>query len=537
MCYRIPGDGSALSPHAPPALENQYRMPVNSKKLGWNPKAVTFMSISLSLCIQQRLTEKIVARFGGPSGIRHRVREGESNLMDVIAREVDARYPDVIAELLADQAVVERTVLREASGQPMFSQRVKAGVIEAIYGEPLSPPLLILPEPNGPIPERDNPFPGPVHAVCVEYLPNFANELYPLLVDAYVYDLSQPGSSRTPVAGVHVSWLDDNWRAKRAIYYRPDENELIETSLVPPVEIKSVHFLAVSPSCHQLYSERFTRRGIPQLNPYAASMRADDKYGCFLAWKKNGVPTPEAVLIPAGEARDAPAARKRIEAAFPVLFGPEPENEVLLMVQPNRGTEGRGIRAFRGPGSWPGMAGRHPDILEHVRRIASGDDVLLRRGVGNLLVHDAIHRKNVCFDIRLNVAAGRVESGYLMAAAPGEIVTSPTAGGRILEWKDPRRPPGDVTSPAGGFAWDTKIWQEIERAAAAAAACFPECRLVGVDARLEWDGERLIPWILDLNPRPAGLSHSRYFASGEPGVTQWLWQDLHNLRKRSGEGN
>ncbi|MFB3784967.1 MAG: hypothetical protein ACE15F_01220 [bacterium] len=491
---------------------------------------------SLSFRIQQRLVEKIAACHGDPSDIRHRVREGESNLMDVIAREVDAIYPDVIAELMALPQGENPAVLYEASGQTLFSQRVKAGVIEAIYGEPLSPLLLILPEPSGAIRPRDNPFAGPVHAVCVEYLPNFANELYPLLVDAYIDDLSRPDSSRTPVAGVHVSWLDDKLRARRAIYYRPDENELIETSLVPPVEIESVHFLAVSPSCHQLYSERFTRRGIPPLNPYAASMRADDKYGCFLEWRKNGVPTPEAVLIPRSEARDAPAARKRIEAAFPVLFGPEPKDEVLLMVQPNRGTEGRGIRAFRGPGSWPGMAGRHPDILEHVRRIASGDDVLLRQGVGNLLMHDAIHRKNVCFDIRLNVAAGRVESGYLMAAAPGEIVTSPTAGGRILEWKQPQRPPVDVMGPAGGLAWNAEAWQVIERAAETAAACFPECRLVGVDARLEWAGGQLIPWILDINPRPAGLAHSRYFATGEPGVTQRLWQDLHNLRKRSGEG-
>jgi len=177
------------------------------------------------------------------------------------------------------------------------------------------------------------------------------------------------------------------------------------------------------------------------------------------------------------------------------------------------------------------MAECHPDILEHVRHIAAGDDVLLRRGVGNLRVLDEIHRKNVCFDIRLNVAAGRVESGYLMAAAPGEIVTSPSAGGRILEWKEPRRPPGDVTGPAGSFKWDADVWTVIGRAAEAAAACFPECRLAGVDARLEWDGERLIPWILDINPRPAGLSHSRYFATGEPGVTQRLWREIENLRE------
>ncbi len=493
--------------------------------------AASFMSTSLSLPIQQRLVEKIVEKFGDPGGIRHRVREGESGLLEAIAREVDALYPEAVAELLADAALADRAVWREATGQTLFSRRVKAGVIEAVYGEPLSPPLLILPEPGGLVPVRENPFSGPLHAVCVEYLPNFANELYPLLVDAYIHGLPALDSLRAPVVGVHVSWLDDGLRAARAIYYRPFSNELIETPLTPSVEIGSVHFLAVSPSCHRLCSERFGGREIPQLNPYAAAARADDKYGCFLEWKKRGVPTPGAVLLPAADARNESRAAAGIGAAFPELFGANPYDEVVLLVQPNRGTEGRGTRAFRGPGSWPKMAECHPDILEHVRHIAAGDDVLLRRGVGNLWVLDEIHRKNVCFDIRLNVAAGRVESGYLMAAAPGEIVTSPSAGGRILEWKEPRRPPGDVTGPAGSFKWDADVWTVIGRAAEAAAACFPECRLAGVDARLEWDGGRLIPWILDINPRPAGLSHSRYFATGEPGVTQRLWREIENLRE------
>lgn len=499
-------------------------------------KAAVSMSPSLSLLVQHRLVEKIVERYGDPSDIRHRVREGESALLDSIARDVDALYPGVIAELLMDPTGPEKAVLRDASGQTLFSQRVKAGVIEAVYGEPLSPPLLILPEPGGSIQPRANPFPGPVHAVCFEYLPNFANELYPLLVDAYIHDLSRPDPKRTPAVGVHVSWLEDEWRAARAIFYRPRDNELIETPLAPPVDIASVQFLAVSPACHQHYSERFSHLNIPQLNPYSEARRTDDKYACFLVWKKNGVPTPEAVLIPQSDARNLLIARQRIEAAFPVLFGAAPQDEIIVMVQPNRGTEGRGTKAFRGPASWPGMAVRHPDLLEHVRQIAAGDDVLLRRGVGNLLVHDAIYRKNVCFDIRLNVAAGRVESGFWMAAAPGAVVSSPSAGGRIIEWKHPPRPPGDVTGPEGGLTWDAETWRIIERAAEAAAACFPECRLVGVDARLEWTGGRVIPWILDINPRPAGLSHSRYFATGEPGVTQRLWQDLHNLRKRSGEG-
>ena len=47
--------------------------------------------------------------------------------------------------------------------------------------------------------------------------------------------------------------------------------------------------------------------------------------------------------------------------------------------------------------------------------------------------------------------------------------------------------------------------------------------MAGVDVRLEYTQGQWIPWILDINPRPAGLAHSRYMHNREPGVTQRLW--------------
>ncbi|MGC9326559.1 MAG: hypothetical protein ACP5I1_02895, partial [Candidatus Hinthialibacter sp.] len=421
-----------------------------------------------------------------------------------------------------------------AMQDPLLRRRLKDAVLEDVYSERLCPQIDLLPFP---ISKEDSRHPAafgasidetPVYAVCFEQSANICNELYPLMIDSYVCDLSKYWRRRLCLIGVHIDWLDEERRAKRCIYYRPEEDQIIETSLEEPLAIHTVHFLAVSPETHQIWSKRFSNKEVFQINLGGDSARADDKYACIQLWKENGVPTPQAVLLPQNEVGSDERLFHQVKDSFEFLFEKESGEEVALLVQPNRGTEGRGVQSFTGPRDWRLFSQQHKALFEHIRRIAQQDDVLLRRGVRNVLLHDPAAGQHVCFDLRVNVACGRMESGFVMAAPPGAVISSPGRGGRILEYKPETEWKLYTQNPPGLVSWNEGLWHDIQETAEAAAAPFAQCMLAGVDIRFEQRKGKITPLVLDINPRPAGLAHSRYFDTREPGVTQYLWDFLPN---------
>lgn len=496
------------------------------------------MNLSLSQRIQNRLFKRVVDTFGKPIEIRQRIQQGDSAILQTIAQFLDRSWDGVVEEIGRELSPEERVELVLAVREPYFGRRIKETALEDIYSERLCPSLTILPHslpasnPHYPASKKTFSSKAPVHAVCVEWLPHICNELYPLMIDSYVCDLAKHWRQHRCLIGLRTDWLDDELRANRCIYYQPEPERILEVGLTDPLPINSVHFLAVSPSCHQTWNERFERQNTLSINPYETAARADDKYGCFLDWKDNGVPTPRTALLDRRDALDEIRVSSHLAGIFLEIFREEDRSEinaqddVILVIQPNRGTEGRGAQAYIGPPIWAMFFQKHPEIIDHVRNVARSDDVLLRQGIANVWLNDPHTGRDVFFDIRANVACGRMESGFFMAAAPGAVIASPGRGGHILEWTLEREwqlrlPDGD-----GFISWNENLWRDIQQTAEAAASAFRLCKIVGVDIRLHWIDGKIVPHVLDINPRPAGLAHSRYLDTKEPGVTQLLWDEI-----------
>ncbi|MEW6236776.1 MAG: hypothetical protein AB1656_15435 [Candidatus Omnitrophota bacterium] len=471
---------------------------------------------NLSLLIQKHLLQIVESKHGALDGLRRRLHEGETQLLSPIIDTIDRHYDDAVKKI----GKLPESLLK-AVYQPEFRLRTIQTVIEAANSEPLSPPLAIIPRRDDapPIP------PFPVFAILVEQLPHALNEVYPLMVDSYVYDLETQGARRRNVVCSHISWLGGDFRLWRGMIWLEDRDNPIEMEFDPPLAMEGALFLCMTPETHKDYSARCKDMGIAQINAYEEVEKADDKYACYRAWNSAGVPTPEAALVSrGGDGKDLPS---KLKSAFYELFPQEKDERIVLIMQPNRGTEGRGVRAFEGPPDWEGLLALHADLLDHARTIAKVDDIIIRRGVGNVFYRQE-NGEDAYFDLRMNVVEGKSESGFLMAARPPSFISSPGQGGRIIEWKRREVFPLIAEGRSHPLTMGSDEWKMIEAVAEEALSALPRCKIAGIDLRLEWRNEKpeWKPWVLDINPRPAGLAHSRFTDTGEPGVTRRLWNRL-----------
>ncbi|RJP24209.1 MAG: hypothetical protein C4527_19215 [Candidatus Omnitrophota bacterium] len=495
------------------------------------------MSNDLSQDIKNRLLNGIQARFGTIGELRVQIHGGNAELLNTISQFLDTNDYSMITPLFQELPAAEIDIINTLCNQSSFRSRIKQIALETVYGEQLCPPLKIIPDLDRLNPNAVKTYHFPVldwrerwiHAILVEYLPNVCNEIYPLMIDAYVHDLSEHENPRIAVVCSHYSWLDDSLRLTRGICFDEKTDDIVEIPFTAPISVNSVQFLCVSPQLHQKYSHFFEDFKCFQVNPYPASCKADNKFACYQCWKEANVTTPDAVLIKKEDCGNRDALSRKFADAFERFFTASSPEEITLIVQPNTGTEGRGTRAFTGSSAWPAFRERHADIIDHGAAIARYDDVLLRRGVGNLLFLENPSAAGVFFDLRFTVAGGLAESGFLMAAREKDFISSPGGGGRIVELKDPLNLQFVVKGTHLPFKLDDDHWEDIVGMAECAAVCVPECKLVGVDIRLEWNEGKnppMIPYVLDINPRPAGLAHSRFLDTGETGVTQRLWDYL-----------
>ncbi len=493
------------------------------------------MSRHLSILIEEELRRQIEERFGAFPSIRSQIQLQKCSLLTEIAEFVDNQF-HAAADRTAQHYRIDPMLLRRALRDKRFVSRVKQVVLQFALTEPLCSQLRIIP---AEVPDTDESsglykFPVPLlptHAIVVEQLGFVTNEVFPLMVDSYVHDLGSHRRVYRNVCCAHVEWLDDDFQATRGIFYRPDQDELIEKDFSNPLPLHSVHFLCLSQTTHHIYSERADEKHLFQVNPYPESAQADNKFFCYQKWKAAGVSTPEAALIQQNAEIEEDLLTTEIRHALNTILQLDisPDSHRFFL-QPNHGTEARGVRAFTL--SLAPDISLPPELLLHARSILEYDDLLIRPEVGNVLFCENAQEPGTHFDIRLNVVHGKVESGYLMLAKPGEIITAPGQHGRVLELRDA----DEWTLRSGDKDLRLKIgsssWQKIEETAEQAAAAFPNILMTGVDIRLDWtpDRQQWTSWILDLNPRPAGLTHSRLLNTVEPGVTLRLWHKLDTIQ-------
>ncbi len=204
---------------------------------------------------------------------------------------------------------------------------------------------------------------------------------------------------------------------------------------------------------------------------------------------------PAALLLP----RDASSLQSWIGS----LFAENAQlDKMALRLQPDEGTEGRDhrlVEVTRG-GSLSHLVKAANDMLE------SHGAVCLRQEVGNVL-YDG--RRVSLRVIVSSVFPGKYQcdGGYVQVASDVESITSNFGGGKALPWSQ--------------FSLDKATETAVKKAARDAVEGLNlglshdlQLRLAGVDIVLELQASgKCVPWVIDVNPRPAGLRHATAFQS------------------------
>lgn len=449
----------------------------------------------VSVALKYAVLSLLEAHQGGVAAMRRQVRAGELTRQTLVHCAL-AALPHVLA-IAGEELSVSLDLAEHRQA------RLADFAVDAALSERLSPELLLA---SAPVRLPD----APVHALVFSAFPHITHELYPLMVDACVAGVGM-------VVGVHESWLDAQ-TIRRAILLTDDAQYLLEADLAVSPPIARVQVLGLDLRTEQAMHAELARRldGIPMANPAVGAALLDDKARTAAIWQAASLATPASVTV-ADKADDT-------LVHFVEAHGPH------VVVKPVNGTEGRQVTIFdlRQPGQWARML----STLDHLRH---GGGVLLcvERGSARMMTPDGprrcVVRLNVCWD----GTTARVESGYSQVAGTREGIASAGAGGRVCSlaelWSCLCRENGTALMPT------SDDWRQVMALAAAgtmalAAALGTDMpALVGLDLLLDAGLDGAIhPVLLEANPRPSGMSHSRFVTddgpSDEPGVSLHLWK-------------
>lgn len=338
-------------------------------------------------------------------------------------------------------------------------------------------------------------------------------------------------SYRVNVLGTRIEWLSaDGKGVKRALFM--DETGFIkEMAFDEPVPIHIAQILHLplkrEQQMHRELSDHFQKRDIPQINPYETSKRADNKAWTHKLWAQydQKIISPRYVLIQ----QESPENIFESLQSFVKETG-----KVDIVVQPNKGTEGRKVERFSMEN---GLRTDLLPVLEYIReQVLPEDDAIVREKRGN--AGYSKHYLNIAF--RINVAWNGLEfvaeSGYAQVAK--DETTFPASrgrGGQIIDinealadlyypklWKSLSKFNGTFPKFHRDKTWVRLIptGEDIARMKDAAVSAVyalnaglnvrDYIKLIGIDILLEVDGnaDSINPVVLEANPRPAGLNHS-----------------------------
>lgn len=326
------------------------------------------------------------------------------------------------------------------------------------------------------------------------------------------------GGNSINILGIHHDWLNGSMEASEALLI--DDTGMVKSvRFSRPVKLNYAHITELmrddEHDKHKELSNLCRKNNIEMLNPYSASINADDKYLCHQILKKYNekIDTPEAFLI----RKDA--APVHIDEILKEFIN----REALLYVQPNMGTEGRLVKAFKLDES------TQNEIIEHIALIHQTDDALIRESRGNVCYFDENKRelgyRRITF--RVHVAWSGVEyiaeSGYAQVAADqSTMVASRGREGAIVPISKAIDKIYYHSGQDGYFKHyilSKNDLVEIKNVAISAAKALNESQgsqnkleFMGLDMLLEIteDYNDIIfkPVVLEINPRLAGLNHS-----------------------------
>ncbi len=377
------------------------------------------------------------------------------------------------------------------------SERIADIAADLLTSAPLAPPLRFadtLPEPYPPV------------ALIFSTWPHATHELWPLMVDALVANGAH---------AVHDTWLDDDSRVRRAIRYDVDADRLIEGDVTESVRPERV-LLLLGPTdseraWHGQLDESLRASGIDVLNPYRTALVADDKWAAYERWCAADVATPETQLITRATVDTAEESLRHIRRLAD-----------RVVIKPRYGTAARNVTVTTDT----------DEALDAIRSILRDDDAIVQPFQNDLrwsgeadTAYPTVLRINVVCDGRGGLHA---ESGYIHVASSADQRVANVA--RMGHGRSICRDSLEV----GGVPItesETLVFESIAEKAVRALTDDDTTCLIGVDIVAERDETGVIrPYVIDANPRPAGLPHSRFLTPdwelpGDPGVTLTLWSE------------
>ena len=526
MATTVPTTG----PFAP--LDLAWREALDGLSDAYSGSAVPHGPDALGVALRHLLVVRTEAATWSRREIRRRFAASDKALAEEARRTVSAALERVLA--LVDGPLLARlaqhpqagpealsAVRAQAAGPAAWNEwllRVAQTAFECLAGAPVTPELTLGLVPMNEL-ETASVLPGAWnHAVVCGELLGFANELYPLLLDAGWHNAGRAGGPLFNVLGVHQDWLTSAGEARRALFVDARSGAFVERSFVRPLSLDSVHFLYLGGrqelERHAALAARLAF-AYP-LNHPEATHACDRKSETFRALSAAGVPTPATLVLPAHTPTETLAATLVAAGVndWPAGF----------VLQPDDGSEGRGVAAFEAARD----GAVDPAVIEQLRELLAEGDVVVRERLAGLRFVEG--EVDFSADLRVNVAWDgdryRAESGYLqVATTPEAFASSVGRGGRIVKLSE---------GALAGLGLRSESCAEVLALACAAAEALGRggagarrLALVGLDLKLTMREEgRVGAWVLDANPRPAGLSYCEYFDGHEPGVSAGLWQGL-----------
>lgn len=383
-----------------------------------------------------------------------------------------------------------------SSREESFPERLACVVADLLTSAPLAPPLRFVDALREPSP--------PISLVFAAW-PHVTHELWPLMVDALIEGGAQ---------AVHDTWLTSDMCVTRALRYDVYTDRLVEGGIAEPQQLERVLLLMGPTDSERAWHERLDElcrdHGVTVLNPYSTARIADDKWETFTLWLANGVPTPDTTLITSKTAQSAEDVVRHIMRI-----------RERVVVKPRYGTAARHVTIT-------------PDVstaVDAIRTTLRADDVIvqpfrnaLRWVSGDATAYPAVVRLNVACNWRGNV---RAESGYVHVASNAANFVANVAQhgcGRAIV-REHLTVDGVLLAD-----FETRMIESVAEDAVRALVTGAEPCIMGVDVVAERDDTGVIqPYVIDANPRPAGLPHSRFLTAdwelpGDPGVTLTLWK-------------
>lgn len=394
----------------------------------------------------------------------------------------------------------------------VYTERIIDLAVSDLISEPMAPEVCICLDTVESLPEDGTNW---THAILFHAAPLITHELYPLAADAMVHDARRSGP-RIRVIGVHGEWLTGS-HTQRAIYFDGDHDRFVEVPLAQPLLIDSVQLLALGE--RQTERHRCWTSGLKcvQLNRWEAAAVADDKAEVKRRWHALGLPIAMGKLLPAG---DRDTAHGFLASAGEIV------------VKPNGGTEGDRVMFLRQ------QDGAEETLDAHLAAIWEWGPALVeqrRDGIGwrdpdSGQIHSLALRLHVTHD----GTSYSAESGYAQLGSGADEPASRGAGGRLLPIAAALS--SLVCRHDGSTAtFDDDSLCQLRTLAESAAAFHDGLGLVGIDIVLDSDGTGgTTPVLLELNPRPAGLAHSRFLPGAgegrcEAGVSLRMWDVIPDL--------